>query len=134
MRKVIIGLAILFVLVIAIVILAISNVNTYLEENRETLAGLASDAAGREVSFEGAEVAFASGLAVRVKGLRVAEDPRFGQVDFLSLDEAYVGVRILPALQQRIEVSGIRLDAPMIRVIRTADGFNFSTLGGGGEE
>ena len=134
MRKVIIGLAILFVLVIAIVILAISNVNTYLEQNRETLAGLASDAAGREVSFEGAEVAFASGLAVRVTGLRVAEDPRFDQADFLSLDEAYVGVRILPALQQRIEVSGIRLDAPMIRVIQTADGFNFSTLGAGGEE
>jgi uncharacterized protein involved in outer membrane biogenesis len=134
MRKVIIGLAILFVLLIAILILAIWNVNTYLEHNRETFAGMASDAAGREVSFEGAKVAFASGLAIRVTGLRVAEDPRFGQVDFLSLDEAYVGVRILPALQQRIEVSGIRLDAPMIRVIQTADGFNFSTLGGGAEE
>jgi len=130
MKKVIIGLAILVVLVIVVVIVAISNVNTFLEENREMLAGLASDAAGRDVSFEAAEVAFANGLAIRVAGLRVAEDPSFGQPDFLSLDEAYVGVRILPALRSRIEVSGIRLDAPTIRVIQTAAGFNFSSLGG----
>lgn len=129
MRKVIIGLAIVVLLLLVIVVIAISNVNSYLEANRETLAGLASDAAGREVSFDKAEVAFSGGLAVRLSGLRVAEDPAFGKPDFLSLDEAYVGVRILPALQQRIEVSGIRLDAPTIRVIQTARGFNFSTLG-----
>jgi|GEM_PF-2480709 len=133
MQKVIIGLAVGVVLVIVVVVVAISNVNTYLEENREMLAGLASDAVGREVSFDAAEVAFSNGLAIRVAGLRVAEDPRFGQPDFLSLDEAYVGVRILPALRRRIEVSGIRLDAPTIRVIQTVEGFNFSSLGGTGE-
>ncbi len=133
MRKVAIAVAILLVIVIAVVVVAVSNLNGYLEENRDTLSGLASDAAGRSVSFDRAEVAFAGGLAVRVAGLRVAEDPRFGKPDFLSLDEAFVGVRILPALQGRVEVSGIRLDAPTIRVIQTADGFNFASLGGGGE-
>ncbi len=129
-QKVIIGLAILVVLLLIVVVVAISNVNTYLEENRETLGGLASEAAGRKVSFDAAEVAFSSGLAVRLTGLRIAEDPSFGEPPFLRLDEAYVGVRLLPALQRRIEVSGIRLDAPTIRVIQTPEGFNFSTLGG----
>ncbi|MCR9096135.1 MAG: hypothetical protein NXI30_18065 [bacterium] len=133
MRKLLIGLAVVFVVLIVVVFVAVSNLNGYLEENRDTLAGIASDAAGRDVSFEKAEVAFSGGLAVRVAGLRVSEDPRFGKPDFLSLDDAYVGVRILPALSGRIEVSGIRLDAPSIRVIQTAEGFNFASLGGGGE-
>ena len=129
MRKILIGLAIVLLLLIAVLAFAISNVNGLLEENRETLAGLASDAAGREVRFESAEVAFSSGLAVRVAGLRVAEDPRFGQEDFLTLENAFVGIEILPALQRRIEVSGVRLDRPTIRVVQTARGYNFESLG-----
>ena len=134
MKKALLIFGGLLVLLVIVAFVAISNVNGYLAENRETLAGLASDAAGRKVSFEKAEVAFSSGLAVRVAGLRVAEDPAFGKADFLSLDDAYVGVKILPALSRRIEVSGIRLDAPTIRVIQTKRGFNFSSLGGGGGE
>lgn len=133
MRKFLIGGIVLVAMLVVVVVVAVANVNTYLEENRETLAGLASDAAGRAVRFEGAEVAFSNGLAVRVVGLRVAEDPRFDDDDFLSLDEAYVGVRIWPALQRRIEVSGIRLDSPSIHVIQTAKGFNFSSIGAGAE-
>ena len=130
MKKALLIFGGLLVLLVVVAVVAISNVNGYLAENRETLAGLASDAAGRKVSFEKAEVAFSSGLAVRIAGLRVAEDPAFGKADFLRLDDAYVGVKVLPALSGRIEVSGIRLDAPTIRVIQTQRGFNFWTLGG----
>jgi len=129
MRKILIGLTLFILLVIALVAFAVSNVNGLLEENRETLAGLASDAAGREVSFESAEVAFSKGLAVRVAGLRVAEDPRFGKDDFLTLENAFVGIEILPALRRRIEVSGVRLDQPTIRLIQTSRGYNFASLG-----
>lgn len=129
-RKLLMALVIVLVVVAGVAFIAVSNLNGYLEDNRETLAGLASDAAGRRVTFQKAEVAFSGGLAVRVTGLRVSEDPRFGEPDFLSLDEAYVGVRILPAFSGDIEVSGIRLDAPSIRVIQTVDGFNFESLGG----
>ena len=134
MKKVLIAIGGLLVLLVIVAVIAISNINGYLEENRDSLAGLASDAAGRKVTFEKAEVAFSSGLAVRLAGLRVGEDPNFGTADFLSLDDAYVGVKILPALFSRIEVSGIRLDAPTIRVIQTKRGFNFSTLGGAADE
>jgi hypothetical protein len=129
MRKIILVLVILFAALAGILVVAVMNVNGLLEENREQLIEIASDAAARKVEFERTEVAFAGGLAVRVVNLRVAEDPRFGTADFLSLDDAFVGIRILPALQRRIEVSGIRLDAPTIRVVQTADGFNFDSLG-----
>jgi len=130
MRKLIIVGGVLVVLLIAVVAIAVSNINGYLEENREELAAQASTAAGRTVDFDRAEVAFSSGLAVRLVGLEISDDPRFGTEQFLTLDEAYVGVRIWPALQKRIEVSGIRFDAPTIRVIQTVDGYNFSSLGG----
>lgn len=133
MRKLLIALAILIVTMAGGLFVAVLNINTYLANNRELLTAEASAAVGRDVSFERAEVAFSSGLAVRLVGLEVSEDPRFGEPNFLSLDEAYVGVRILPALSRRIEVSGIRFDSPTIRVIQTADGFNFSSLGGTSE-
>lgn len=133
MRKLLIVLAILIVILAGGLFVAVLNINAYLAENRELLTQQASDAVGREVRFERAEVAFSSGLAVRLVGLEVSEDPRFGEPDFLSLDEAYVGVQILPALSGRVEISGIRFDAPTIRVIQTRDGFNFASLGGASE-
>lgn len=133
MRKLSIAILVLVLILVGVVVIAAMNLNAYLEANREMLAGLASDAAGREVEFERAEVAFSEGLAVRVVGLRVGEDPRFGKADFLAMDEAFVRVQILPALSGRIDVSGVRLDSPTIRIIRTARGFNFSSLGASGD-
>ncbi len=130
MRKIILAVLVLVVVLLAVVVLAVANVNTYLDENREQLAGLIGDQIGRAVAYERAEVAFQEGLAVRVGGLRVAEDPRFGKGDFLALDDAYVGVKLLPALSRRIEVKAIQLERPTIRVIQTSQGFNFSSLGG----
>jgi uncharacterized protein involved in outer membrane biogenesis len=128
------ALALAVAIVLGVLLVAVANLNGWLDTNRERLAALASEAAGRPIRFERAEVAFSSGLAVRLVGLRIAEDPRFGDQDFLSLEDAYVGVRILPALQRRIEVRGVRLVAPTIRVIQTEAGFNFSSLLPSGED
>jgi hypothetical protein len=124
-------IAVVLVLVAGAIALAIVNVNGILEENRGRLTAMASDALGREVDFSRAEVAFSRGLAVRVSGLRIAEDPRFGEPDFLTLESAFVGVRIWPALFGEIAISGVRLDEPVIRVIQTAEGFNFASIGAG---
>jgi uncharacterized protein involved in outer membrane biogenesis len=129
MRKVIIAILVLIIVIVGGLALAVINVNTLLEENREELARLASEATGREIAFEKAEVAFPGRLSIQIDGLRIAEDPRFGKNDFLALDTAYVSVEIMPALQNRLELTGLRLDRPTIRVIQTAKGFNFSSLG-----
>jgi hypothetical protein len=129
MRKAIIAFFVLLLVIVGVVALAITNVNALLEENRGELGRLASEATGREVTFEKAEVAFPGRLSIEVNGLRISEDPRFGKQDFLALDSAYVSVEIWPALQQRLELTGVRLDRPTIRVIQTPKGFNFSSLG-----
>lgn len=134
MRKVLIGIAVLLLVLIGVLVVAFMNVNGILAENRERLTAMASDAVGRSVDYEQATVAFSRGLAVRVEGLRVGEDPAFGKEPFVALDSAFVGVRIWPALFGEIEVSGVRLEKPVIRVISTAKGFNFETLGGSGTE
>jgi len=134
MRKFLIGIAVLLLLLIGALVVAFMNVNGILAENRERLTAMASEAVGRSVDYEQATVAFSRGLAVRVEGLRVAEDPAFGQDAFVALDSAFVGVRIWPALFGEIEVTGVRLEKPVIRVISTAKGFNFETLGGSGTQ
>jgi len=129
MRKFLIVIVVLVVVLLGGLVLAVMNVNALLEENRGELARLASEAVGRDVSFEKAEVAFPGRLSVAIRGLRIAEDPGFGKGDFLELDSAFVAVEILPALQRRLELTGVRLDRPTIRVIQTKKGFNFSSLG-----
>lgn len=134
MRRFIIGLVVVGALAIAAVVFAVVNLNGFLEGNRERLTALASDAAGREVDFERASVAFSGGLAVRLDGLRVSEDPRFGESDFVRLESAYAGVDLWSALQGRVAVSGIRLEAPTLRIVQTAEGWNFDSLGGAAAE
>jgi AsmA protein len=134
MRKFLIGIAVLLIVLIGALVIAFMNVNGILAENRERLTAMASDAVGRTVDYQEATVAFSRGLAVRVEGLRVAEDPAFGKDAFVALDSAFVGVRIWPALFGEIEVSGVRLERPVIRILSTAKGFNFETLGGSGTE
>ncbi len=129
MRKVLIGLGVLVIALVGVGVLAVMNINSLLDENRDRLGALASDAAGREIVFAKAEVAFSNGLAVRVDGLNVGEDPRFGKASFLELDSAFVGLEIWPALQRRFEVKAVRLDSPIIRIIETRAGYNFASLG-----
>lgn len=128
-KKLVIGVVVGIGILIAVGVFAYFNLNALLERNRDRIASIASDAAGREVAFEKASVAFSSGLAIRIDGVRVAEDPRFGKTDFLSLESAFVEVALWPLLQNRIEVRGVRLERPVIQLIDTKKGWNFSSLG-----
>lgn len=131
-KKVLIGAGVAGLVLVAVGVVAFMNLNALLAQNRDRIAGRASEAAGRTVAFETASVAFSSGLAIRIDGLRVAEDPRFGKADFLALDSAFVEVALWPALQRRIEVRGVRLVRPTIQLVETSRGYNFSTLGESG--
>lgn len=129
MKKLVIGAGVGIVILIAVGVVAFFNLNALLERNRDRIEALASDAAGRPVSLEKASVAFSKGLAIRIDGVRVGEDPRFGKTDFLSLETAFVEVALWPLLQNRIEVRGVRLERPVIQLIDTKKGWNFSSLG-----
>lgn len=129
MKKVLIGLVLVLAVVAAAGVFAFFNLNRLLDENRDRLAGLASGALGRKVEFEKASAAFSKGVAIRIDGLRIAEDPKFGKTDFLVLETGFVDVALWPLLQKRIEIQGVRLERPVIQLIDTKKGWNFSTIG-----
>jgi hypothetical protein len=74
---------------------------------------------------------YGRGLGIAVRDLAIAEDPRFGDGDFVTTHGAFVQVRILPALFGRYEVARISLESPAISLVKTADGVNLGTLSTG---
>jgi len=130
MRKWIIVAVVVLAVVAAALAYALANLNAYLRENKDWLAARVEAALGRAVSFEEVTVSLWGGFGARVTELRIADDPRFSEEDFVEADDAQVSIRILPALFGRYEVGRILLDRPTLTVIRTADGFNFDSIGG----
>ena len=108
---------------------ALYRLDAYLDGHREALAAQVSAAVGRPVRFASLTVSLRDGLSARVTDLRIAEDPRFGDGDFLRADAASVAITPLPALLGRFHVRRISLDAPAVTIIRAADGWNVDTLG-----
>jgi AsmA protein len=111
-------------------LLAVLNLNAWLNENREWVGRQAEAALGRRVSFGEVGVSLWPGLAVRLADLQVGDDPAFSQGDFVRAESVAVGVKLLPALLGSIEVSRVILRSPDITVIQTKQGRNTDSLGG----
>jgi len=133
MRKWVV-LAVLLVLVAVAAVLAASNLNRYLNANKQWLSEQAQAALGRTVSFDEIGVSLWGGLGVRVTNLEIAEDPNFGSGEFLRAGNVQIRVKLLPALWGRYEISRIVLDHPVVEIVRSARGLNVSTLGSGAAE
>lgn len=132
MRKLLVAVVVLLVLVGAVAFAA-SKLNTYLQDNREWLAGQVSAALGRPVSFDEIGVSFRGGLGARVTDLSIGDDAAFSKDQFLQVARADVVVKILPALRGSYEVKRVVLDAPTVNVIRGKSGFNFESIGKAGD-
>ena len=113
---------------------ALSNLEGWLNDNREWISEQAEASLGRPVSFEQVGVSLGLGLGVEVTGLRIADDPSYAEEDLVSIDEARIGVRVLPALQGRYEISHVTLVRPDVRIVKTDAGLNIEALGGGASE
>ena len=121
--------AIVVLAVIASGAVALLNLNAYLNRNKDWLAARAEQALGRDVEFAEIGVSLAQGLGVRVRDLRIADDPAFSKEPVVRAADAIVRMRIVPALFGRYEIARVVLDEPVINVIRTNEGLNLSTLG-----
>jgi len=134
MRKplLIAGAIIASLLLIIVIIFAYAAVklNSIVASNRAALLARASAALGREVSVTRIHVSLGWGVALRLDDLRVADDPTFGQLPFLTAKQVLCRVALLPLLTRRIKVSRFVLLSPDIRVLRNQAGIlNISTLG-----
>lgn len=130
MRKWII-LGVVLLLIVGGVGIAIVNLNTYLNANKDWLRAEVAKALGREVSFDEVGVSLFPSIGAKVANLRIADDPGYGGGDFVRAGEVQVAVKVIPLLSGNVEVSRIVLEAPTVKVVRDANGFNFSSLGKG---
>ncbi|MGH7333317.1 MAG: AsmA family protein [Candidatus Rokuibacteriota bacterium] len=97
---------------------------------RSLIAGSASQALGRPVRFASVAVRLLPLPAVELRGLEVAEDPRFGKTPFVTLERGLLRLRLTPLLLGRVEFGGLLLERPLIRMVEAADGrLNVSSLG-----
>ena len=133
MRRLLVILGIVVAAVVGALAIAVFNLDSYINENRDWISEQAQSALGREVSFGEVSISLADGLAVRVADLRVGDDPAFSKQHFVTADAIDVQVAILPALLGEIEVGRAVLRSPSITVIQTSRGLNTDSLGGGGK-
>jgi uncharacterized protein involved in outer membrane biogenesis len=133
MRKWFIVLALALVVLVGAGALAVANLESFVNANREAVAERVESVVGRKVSFGEVGVAWAGGFAVRVADLRVGEDPALAkdaEEDFLAAEAVDVRVSLLSALFGRIEVTRVIVRSPRITVIQTARGLSTDSLGG----
>jgi uncharacterized protein involved in outer membrane biogenesis len=118
------------VVVIAVAVgFVLSNLNAYLNSNKDWLAAQVEGVLGRKVSFSEIGVSLSSGFGARIKDVRIADDPAFSQDDFVRAGTVEVSVKFWPALFRRFEVKRLVLEKPDVTILRTRDGMNYDSIG-----
>ena len=129
MRKWIIIGAVLFALC-AIVVLALLNLNSLINRNKDYFLGQAEQALGRKVSVGDVGVTLWGGVGLTLSNFTMSDDPSFSSSHFVSAEDLQINVKLLPLLRKDFQVKRLILHKPVIQVIRNKEGkFNFSTLG-----
>ena len=88
-------------------------------------------ALGRDVEIGALKLSLlAGGLAAT--GIRVSEDPTFGNAPFLEAESVEIGAALLPLITSRpLQVQSVTIRKPQVRLVRAPGGrWNFSSLGG----
>jgi len=94
------------------------------------VAQAVSHALGRPVRFASLSVSALPVPSVRLKELRVAEDPAFGAGPFVTVGEGRIRVRLWPLLSGRVELADLTLMGPRIALVEDAAGrLNIASLG-----
>jgi hypothetical protein len=93
------------------------------------IAHAAGQVLGRPVHFAAVSVSAFPLPAVRIRGLSVAEDPRFGTGAFITVADGRVGIKLRPLLVGRVELGDVALDGVRLSLVEAGGQWN-ATLGG----
>src|SRR5574341_378636 len=74
----------------------------------------AGQVVGRPVKFASLSVSLLPLPNVKLRGLEIADDPRFGKSPVLQVGEVRMGVRLKPLLSLRIELASLALDRELV--------------------
>jgi AsmA protein len=122
----IIGIVVAILLVVAIALPFLINVNSF----RPKLESALTEALGREVKVGNLSLSILSG-SVSAEDLSISDDPAFSKDPFIRAKSLKVGVEVMPLIfSKALHVTDITLDKPEIALLRDASGkWNFSSLG-----
>lgn len=121
--KIIFGLVLLAVLLVggAVAVLLTVDPNSY----KTQISAAAQQATGRDLNIAGdISVVFYPVLGFKAAGLEMGNTPDFTEKDFIKAGEVQAGVKIMPLLSKKVEITTVRLVEPQITVIKKADGTN----------
>ncbi len=132
MRKLILCGCVLLLVIGGLLVFAAYNLNDLANQNKDQLLAQAEQALGRKVQVGEIGLTFWGGIGARLRNFALADDPAFSSDNFVQAADLQVNVKLMPLLNQKIEVKRVILHDPVIRVIRNAQGiFNFASLSGG---
>jgi len=135
MRKLFIALGTLVVIFVVLVVLAVLNLNYFINRNKEYLLTQVEESLGREVTVGSVETGFTDGIGIRMSGFTLSDDRKFSEGDFIRAQDIQINVSFIPLLSKKIVVTKLILNKPDITVIRNTNGdFNFSTIAKSGDE
>jgi AsmA protein len=122
----IIGIVVAILIVIAIALPFLINVNRF----RPKLESELTEALGRQVKVGNLSLSILSG-SVSAEDLSIADDPAYSKDPFIRAKSLKVGVEVMPLIfSKTLHVTDITLDKPEIALLRDASGkWNFSSLG-----
>src|SRR5439155_21805273 len=85
-------------------------------------------AVGRPVRFDSISVSLLPLPNVKLKGLEIADNPRFGSAPLLRVDEVRVGLRVRPLFSLRIELASLALDRAQVELVEEGGRWNVTSL------
>lgn len=120
------GIVVAALIVIAIAIPLLVNVNNYRPQIESSL----SSALGRPAKVGNLSLSILSD-SVEADQLTIADDPKFSSSPFIQAKTLKVGIELLPLIfSKKLDVTDLRIDQPQISLLRDRDGiWNFSSLG-----
>jgi AsmA protein len=123
----IVGILIAVIIVIAIALPFIVNVNAF----RPQIEAELTSALGRKVSIGNLSLSIISG-SLSASDVSINDDPAFSSNPFIRAKALDVGVEVLPLIfSKTLHVTELTLDQPQVTLIKAPSGrWNFSSLGG----
>lgn len=113
--------------IVALIVLALIAVVLFVDPNdyRDDIERVVENKTGRQLTLSGElHLSIFPWLALKAGPASLGDAPGFGDEPFASIQEARVGVRLLPLIRGKIEVGDVRLAGARIRLITDEHGRN----------
>lgn len=113
--------------IVALLVLALLAVVLFVDPNdyRDDIERLVESKTGRQLTLSGdLDLSIFPWLALKAGPASLGDAPGFGDEPFVVIQEARVGVRLLPLIRGKVEVGNVRLAGARIRLITDEQGRN----------